>query len=1095
MLPSANVASDLSLDNITQITNRSHTNLSDIGTNTHSQIDTALTRLANTSGTNTGDQSSNDFSHNLLTGLNDGTDYEHVTQTQKDKLDGIEDGADVTDSTNVTAAGALMDSEIDADIKTLTLPASTTVSSFGKLLVDDTTSAAARTTLNVDEAGTDNSTDVTLDTTSYDYLSLAGQEITLGLIDLTTDVTGVLPSANVDLSGFDTGDLSEGSNLYFTTGRVDSHLSGGNGISYSSGTIALESLTSNWDIGDGNKILADGIRARNAAGLELYDDGGNGIFVKDGGNVGIGTINPGYQMEVYRNGADAEITIHEDAGSNESRLHLRRGVVDWEIVHNNNTNLAIEYEGSELAKIMASQSLLKVNTIRDLSEGNLILQDDAGNVGIGTTEPTDTLHVSGDVLATLGVHIGTDADGSLIDDSSTGLSSTTLYIGNESILASGDIGVSVQGYDAGLTDIAGLSVADSNIIVGDGSNWVAESGVTARTSLGVAIGSDVQAWDNNLDDISGLAHSDGNMIVSDGTGWTVESGDTALISLGLSTNLGDLTDTEVAELENIGDITVTYSQWGYLGELDQSLATDQNPTFAGLTVDGNIAQTTGDSLATDEVKAIDIDGLKLYDDGGNGIFVKDGGNVGIGTTEPSSKLSIRGDGTSTIANASGNIIIDPFGGNLLPGSGDALGSTSVYWSDVYSTNIHSDNIATHTVQAFDSSGLELYDDDSNGIFVKDGGSVGIGLTNPNVALDVNGSIEYTGTIADVSDARLKENMVSLDNSLDKLMRLDPISFNMIGDNTKELGFTAQDVQKSFPELVSYFDPNNDTLGLNYIGLIAPVVHAIQEQQDFIMGQKQDSTITFGNLDTRLIDLETSLNSTTNDTLNLTAVDKLEVAGTTTFQDQTNFSGSTIFNKLAEFIDSVIFRKDVEFEQSATFAKGIEVKDRVTGEIYCQYIENGQSKTWHGRCADLPEPELEPTPTPSASPDSSSTLEPTSTMEPTSPSVTPTSTSTPTPTIESASSPSVTPTPTIELTPSPSVTLTPTPEPISTNSTLTVVSELGYVNMRAASNTDAEILSQIPADTNLSYTAEEYGWYQVEYQDQQGWISGSYVTLN
>ena len=33
-----------------------HTLLSNIGTNTHAQVDTALTRLANTSGTNTGDQ-------------------------------------------------------------------------------------------------------------------------------------------------------------------------------------------------------------------------------------------------------------------------------------------------------------------------------------------------------------------------------------------------------------------------------------------------------------------------------------------------------------------------------------------------------------------------------------------------------------------------------------------------------------------------------------------------------------------------------------------------------------------------------------------------------------------------------------------------------------------------------------------------------------------------------------------------------------------------------------------------------------------------------------------------------------------------------
>jgi hypothetical protein len=45
-----------------------------------------------------------------------------------------------------------------------------------------------------------------------------------------------------------------------------------------------------------------------------------------------------------------------------------------------------------------------------------------------------------------------------------------------------------QNYDAGLTDIAGLTPTDSNIIVGDGANWVAESGDTARTSLGLGTG-------------------------------------------------------------------------------------------------------------------------------------------------------------------------------------------------------------------------------------------------------------------------------------------------------------------------------------------------------------------------------------------------------------------------------------------------------------------------------------------------------------------------------------------------------------------------------------------------------------------------------
>ena len=50
-----------------------------------------------------------------------------------------------------------------------------------------------------DPAGTQNSTDVTLVTTSHDYLSISGQAITLGAVQLGStgqDVTGTLPIAN-----------------------------------------------------------------------------------------------------------------------------------------------------------------------------------------------------------------------------------------------------------------------------------------------------------------------------------------------------------------------------------------------------------------------------------------------------------------------------------------------------------------------------------------------------------------------------------------------------------------------------------------------------------------------------------------------------------------------------------------------------------------------------------------------------------------------------------------------------------------------------------------------------------------------------------
>ena len=46
------------------------------------------------------------------------------------------------------------------------------------------------------------------------------------------------------------------------------------------------------------------------------------------------------------------------------------------------------------------------------------------------------------------------------------------------------IGTNVQAYDAQLADVAGLTPSDSGFIVGNGSNFVIESGSTARASLG-----------------------------------------------------------------------------------------------------------------------------------------------------------------------------------------------------------------------------------------------------------------------------------------------------------------------------------------------------------------------------------------------------------------------------------------------------------------------------------------------------------------------------------------------------------------------------------------------------------------------------------
>ena len=158
----------------------------------------------------------------------------------------VENGADVTDTSNVTAAGALMDSEIDADLKTFALPANTTISAFGKTIVDDADAGAVRTTIGVDAAGTDNSTNVTLVTTSHDYLGISGQAITLGAInnnDLTNSAI-TIDGTSVSLGGSVT---TANDNTQLTQEQVEDFVGGMLGGTETGITVTYQDSTGDID--------------------------------------------------------------------------------------------------------------------------------------------------------------------------------------------------------------------------------------------------------------------------------------------------------------------------------------------------------------------------------------------------------------------------------------------------------------------------------------------------------------------------------------------------------------------------------------------------------------------------------------------------------------------------------------------------------------------------------------------------------------------------------------------------------------------------------------------------------------------------------
>jgi len=80
------------------------------------------------------------------------------------------------------------------------------------------------------------------------------------------------------------------------------------------------------------------------------------------------------------------------------------------------------------------------------------------------------------------------------------------------------IGVNVQAYDAQLADVAGLTPTDNGVVIGNGTNFVVESGATLKTSLGLTIGTDVQAYDAELAALAGLTSAANKVPMFSGSG-------------------------------------------------------------------------------------------------------------------------------------------------------------------------------------------------------------------------------------------------------------------------------------------------------------------------------------------------------------------------------------------------------------------------------------------------------------------------------------------------------------------------------------------------------------------------------------------------
>ena len=176
-------------------------------------------------------------------------------------------------------------------------------------------------------------------------------------------------------------------------------------------------------------------------------------------NANNAAIEEGFNNTVSRDGTSPN-TFETDIDMNSNRI------TNVQTVPLNNTDVATKYYVDYLAGTIIAATPTNPNDV--------IISGD--------------LTVSGTIIGTISGYLQ-----NIVEDTTPQLGGNLDLNGN--VITGLEIGTDIQAYDAQLDDISALAVTDGNFIVGNGTNWVAESGATARTSLGV----DPAGTDNSTD--------------------------------------------------------------------------------------------------------------------------------------------------------------------------------------------------------------------------------------------------------------------------------------------------------------------------------------------------------------------------------------------------------------------------------------------------------------------------------------------------------------------------------------------------------------------------------------------------------------------
>jgi hypothetical protein len=219
-------------------------------------------------------------------------------------------------------------------------------------------------------------------------------------------------------------------------------------------------------------------------------------------------------------------------------------------------------------------------------------------------------------------------------------------------------------------------------------------------------------------------------------------------------------------------------------------------------------------------------GIRMFTLGLPRMLIDISGNVGINTTSPGFKLDVSGNSRISTSLTTG-----------------ALYSTNITSSNIVGTNISSGTLKLSNIliAGFNSNTL--------GNLYTTGGNVGINTTSPTDILQISnvmlmassGNLTVSGEVlafGTISDQRLKTNIENINNGIDTINNLRPVTFswketifNKQRRGTSDSGFIAQEVEPIIPHAVGEFceiESGEIYKNMRHERIIPYLVKAIQE---------------------------------------------------------------------------------------------------------------------------------------------------------------------------------------------------------------------------------------------------------------------------